>query len=62
MQEELAREIIAQGEREDIARHLSRLLKTKEQQAMMKYLVSIRKERVRETEVIQVAVKISETL
>lgn len=60
MQEELVKEMIAQGERQDIANHLSRLLTTKEQQqAMMKYLISIRQERVSEAEVIQVAVQIS---
>jgi hypothetical protein len=61
MQEELAKEMIQQGEREDIAYHLSRILKTQEQQeAMMKYLISIRKEQVSEVEVIQVAQKLSE--
>lgn len=61
MQEELMKEMIQQGERPDIAGHLSRILKTKEQQqAMMKYLISIREETVSEAEVIQVAVKISE--
>lgn len=60
MQEELINEMIAQGERKDIAKHLSNLLETKEQQqAMMKYLISIRKEHVSEAEVIQVAVQIS---
>ena len=56
------------NERNDTARgkarysgHLSRILKTKEQQqAMMKYLISIREKTVSEAEVIQVAVKISE--
>ena len=61
MQEELMKEMIQQGERPYIAGHLSRILKTKEQQqAMMKYLISIREETVSEAEVIQVAVKISE--
>ncbi len=60
MQEELEKEMIKQGERKDIAGHLSRILKTKEQQqSMMKYLISIRKEHVSEAEVIQVAVQIS---
>jgi lipid A disaccharide synthetase len=61
MQEELVKEMIQQGEREDIANHLARILKTKEkQQIMMKYLISIRKEQVSEVEVIQVAQRISE--
>ena len=52
--------MIRQGERQDIAKHLSCLLETKEQQqAMMKYLISIRQEQVSEAEVIQVAVQIS---
>lgn len=60
-QKMLINEMIEQGERPDIAGHLSRILKTKEQQqVMMKYLISIRDEHVSEAEVIQVAVRISE--
>ena len=63
MQDELINEMIKQGERPDIAAHLSRILKTrKQQQIMMKYLISIREDYVSEAEVIQVAVQISEMM
>lgn len=63
MQDELINEMVKQGERPDIAAHLSRILKTrKQQQIMMKYLISIREEYVSEAEVIQVAVQISERM
>ena len=61
MQEEILKELINQGLREDIAGHLSRMLKQDfQQEAMMKYLVSIREETVSSVEVIQVAQRLSE--
>lgn len=59
--EEIYAELVKQGEREDIAKHLSSLLVTPfQQQTMMKYLISIRQEHVSEVEVIQMAQRISE--
>ena len=61
MQEEILKELINQGLREDIAGHLSRMLKQDfQQEAMMKYLVSIREETVSSVEVIQMAQRLSE--
>ena len=63
MREELIKEMIQQGEREDIAKHLANILQTKEQQeAMMKYLISIREEHISEVEVIQVAQQLADTI
>ena len=63
MKEELIKEMIQQGEREDIAKHLANILQTKEQQEkMMNYLISIREEHVSEVEVIQVAQQIADTV
>lgn len=61
IQKQLLQEMIQQGEREDIACHLTRILKMPfQQQAMMKYLISIRQEYVSEVEVIQMAQRLSE--
>ena len=61
MQEEILNELITQGLREDIAGHLTRILKQDfQQEAMMKYLVSIREETVSSVEVIQMAQRLSE--
>ncbi len=61
MQEEILNELIIQGLREDIAGHLTRILKQDfQQEAMMKYLVSIREETVSSVEVIQMAQRLSE--
>lgn len=60
MQQEILNELITQGLREDIAGMISRILKQKfQQEAMMKYLISIREETVTELEVIQVARRLS---
>lgn len=61
MQEKILNELITQGLREDIAGHLTRILKQDfQQEAMMKYLVSIREETVSSVEVIQMAQRLSE--
>lgn len=61
MQEKILNELITQGLREDIAGHLTRILKQDfQQEAMMKYLVSIREETVSALEVVQVAQRLSE--
>ncbi len=61
MQEEILNELIDQGLKEDIAGHLSRILKQDfQQEAMMRYLISIREETVSSVEVIQVAQRLSE--
>ena len=63
LQREIYQEAIQQGMREQGATYLAQRFKTKEQeQAMLKYLKSIRKEQVNELEVILVARKISETI
>ena len=61
MQEKILNELLTQGLREDIAKLLSDMLeKDFQQEAMMKYLVSIREETVPSVEVIQVAQRLSE--
>ena len=61
MQEEIFNELLTQGLRENIAKMLSDMLeKDFQQEAMMKYLVSIREETVSSVEVIQMAQRLSE--
>ena len=61
MQEKILNELLTQGLREDIAKMLSDMLeKDFQQEAMMKYLVSIREETVSALEVVQVAQRLSE--
>ncbi len=61
MQEKILNELLTQGLREDIAKMLSDMLeKDFQQEAMMKYLISIREETVSALEVVQVAQRLSE--
>lgn len=54
-------ELITQGLREDIARMLSDMLEYKfQQEAMMKYLISIRNETVSAVDVVEMAQRLSE--
>ena len=63
LQREIYQEAIQQGMRKQGAIYLAQRFNTeKQEQTMIKYLESIRKEHVKELEVILVARKISETV